>query len=55
MLFMRFADAQWPVPLSLLLHFAAQHKFILIIYMAFNVVPVALLFLDLLWTQLVAE
>jgi len=31
MLVMRFADVQWPAPLSLLLHFATQYKSLVII------------------------
>jgi len=31
MLFMRFADVQWPASLSLLRHFAAQYKSLVII------------------------
>jgi len=30
MLVMRFADVQWPAPLSLPRHFAAQYKFFVI-------------------------
>jgi len=40
MLVMRFADVQWPAPLSLLLHFAAQYKFL-------DIIPV--LYLKLLY------
>jgi len=31
MLVMRFADVQWPAPLSLLWHFVAQYKSLVII------------------------
>jgi len=43
----RTRNVQWPAPLSLLLHFAAQYKFLVIIILALNsIIPFRLLHLS---------
>jgi len=47
MLVMRFADVQWPAPLSLILHFAVQYKFLVVVFIIIIIIhPVHLGFIQ---------